>query len=66
MFNNLIVYVFDSNCVYLIITENLSNEESTWEEIMQIKAMPVPMAQKRELKAQLQVIFKIIITLLYV
>ncbi|XP_047999919.1 transmembrane channel-like protein 7 isoform X3 [Leguminivora glycinivorella] len=35
-------------------TENLSNEERTWEEIMQIKAMPVPMSQKRDLKARLQ------------
>ncbi|XP_046400120.1 transmembrane channel-like protein 7 isoform X1 [Ischnura elegans] len=35
-------------------TENLSNEERTWEEIMQIKALPVCMAQKRELKARLQ------------
>ncbi|CAG9116237.1 unnamed protein product [Plutella xylostella] len=36
------------------LSENLSNEERTWEEIMQIKAMPVPMPQKRELKARLQ------------
>ncbi|CAK1595149.1 unnamed protein product [Parnassius mnemosyne] len=36
------------------LSENLSNEERSWEEIMQIKAMPVPMAQKRELKARLQ------------
>ncbi|XP_063835266.1 transmembrane channel-like protein 7 [Ostrinia nubilalis] len=36
------------------LSENLSNEERTWEEIMQIKAMPVPMIQKRELKARLQ------------
>ncbi|KAI8433575.1 hypothetical protein MSG28_015596 [Choristoneura fumiferana] len=36
------------------LSENLSNEERTWEEIMQIKAMPVPMNQKRELKARLQ------------
>ncbi|KAL4703952.1 hypothetical protein ACJJTC_009557 [Scirpophaga incertulas] len=36
------------------LSENLSNEERTWEEIMQIKAMPVPMLQKRELKARLQ------------
>ncbi|XP_049882155.1 transmembrane channel-like protein 7 [Pectinophora gossypiella] len=36
------------------LSENLSNEERTWEEIMQIKAMPVPMTQKRELKARLQ------------
>ncbi|KOX73727.1 Transmembrane channel-like protein 7 [Melipona quadrifasciata] len=34
--------------------ENLSNEERTWEEIMQIKAMPVCMAQKIQLKNQLQ------------
>lgn len=36
------------------LSENLSNEERTWEEIMQIKAMPVPMNQKRELKTNLQ------------
>lgn len=36
------------------LSENLSNEERTWEEIMQIKAMPVPMNQKRELKDRLQ------------
>lgn len=39
------------------LSENLSNEESTWEEIMQIKAMPVCMAQKIQLKKQLQVSF---------
>lgn len=37
------------------LSENLSNEERTWEEIMQIKAMPVCMAQKIQLKNQLQV-----------
>lgn len=37
------------------LSENLSNEERTWEEIMQIKAMPVCMAQKIQLKRQLQV-----------
>ncbi|KAG8039273.1 hypothetical protein G9C98_003580 [Cotesia typhae] len=36
------------------LSENLSNEERTWEEIMQIKAMPVCMAQKIQLKRQLQ------------
>ncbi|XP_017876780.1 transmembrane channel-like protein 7 [Ceratina calcarata] len=36
------------------LSENLSNEERTWEEIMQIKAMPVCMAQKIQLKNQLQ------------
>ncbi|KAJ8876070.1 hypothetical protein PR048_023978 [Dryococelus australis] len=36
------------------LSENLSNEERTWEEIMQIKAMPVSMTQKKELKAKLQ------------
>ncbi|CAH2098911.1 unnamed protein product [Euphydryas editha] len=36
------------------LSENLSNEERTWEEIMQIKAMPVPMNQKREIKSRLQ------------
>jgi hypothetical protein len=37
------------------LSENLINEERTWEEINQIKSMLVPMAQKRQLKAQLQV-----------
>ncbi|XP_066585313.1 transmembrane channel-like protein 7 isoform X2 [Prorops nasuta] len=36
------------------LSENLSNEEHIWEEIMQIKAMPVCMAQKIQLKNQLQ------------
>ncbi|XP_058118443.1 transmembrane channel-like protein 7 [Anopheles ziemanni] len=36
------------------LSENLINEERTWEEIREIKSMPVPMAQKREMKAQLQ------------
>lgn len=39
----------------LFAVENFPNEERTWEEIMQIKAMPVNMAQKRELKAKLKV-----------
>lgn len=37
------------------LSENLSNEERTWEEIMQIKAMPISMFQKIQLKRQLQV-----------
>lgn len=37
------------------LSENLSNEERTWEEIMQIKSMPVSMTQKIQLKNQLQV-----------
>lgn len=48
-----------------IFTENLSNEERTWEEIMQIKAMPIPMYQKKEMKAKLQVIKNIFSTLLH-
>ena len=44
------------------LSENLSNEERTWEEIMQIKAMPVCMAQKIQLKNQLQVAFNMKIT----
>jgi transmembrane channel-like protein len=39
--------------------ESFPNEERTWEEIMQIKAMPVNMAQKRELKLKLKVCDKI-------
>lgn len=34
--------------------ENLTDEERIWEEIHEIKMMPIPMAQKREMKAQLQ------------
>jgi hypothetical protein len=40
------------------LSENLINESQTWEEIREIKALPVPMAQKRELKNQLQVSVK--------
>lgn len=36
------------------LSENLSNEQRTWEEIMQIKALPISMAQKKEMKAKLQ------------
>jgi hypothetical protein len=35
------------------LSENLSNEQTTWEEIMQIKSMPVPMSQKKEMKAKI-------------
>ncbi|EFA00942.1 transmembrane channel-like protein 7 [Tribolium castaneum] len=35
------------------LSENLSNEQTTWEEIMQIKGMPVPMSQKKEMKAKI-------------
>lgn len=36
------------------LAEPLSNEQSIWEEIMLIKAMPVSMAQKKDMKAKLQ------------
>ncbi|KAJ6628029.1 Transmembrane channel-like protein 7 [Pseudolycoriella hygida] len=36
------------------LSENLTDEERIWEEIHEIKSMPVPMAQKKEMKAQLQ------------
>lgn len=36
------------------LSENLSNEETTWEQIMMIKAAPVSLAQKKEMKAKLQ------------
>ncbi|XP_014259637.1 transmembrane channel-like protein 7 [Cimex lectularius] len=35
------------------LSENLANEETTWEEMMLIKAMPISMAQKKEIKAKL-------------
>lgn len=37
------------------LSQNFSNEQTTWEEIMQIKAMPIPMSQKKQLKDKLQV-----------
>lgn len=37
------------------LSENMTDEERIWEEIQEIKRMPVRMAQKKELKAQLQV-----------
>lgn len=37
------------------LSENLPNEQTTWEDIMQIKAMPVPMAQKKDMKAKILV-----------
>uniref|UniRef100_A0A1B0GI38 Uncharacterized protein n=1 Tax=Lutzomyia longipalpis TaxID=7200 RepID=A0A1B0GI38_LUTLO len=39
------------------LSENLTDEERIWEEIHEIKSMPVSMAQKKEMKAQLQVAF---------
>ncbi|XP_059608527.1 transmembrane channel-like protein 7 [Phlebotomus argentipes] len=36
------------------LSENLTDEERIWEEIHEIKAMPVTMGQKKEMKAQLQ------------
>lgn len=36
------------------LSENLTDEERIWEEIHEIKTMPVTMAQKRDMKAQLQ------------
>lgn len=36
------------------LSQNLSNEQTTWEEIMEIKAMPVSMGAKKEMKARLQ------------
>ncbi|XP_055705187.1 transmembrane channel-like protein 7 [Phlebotomus papatasi] len=36
------------------LSENLTDEERIWEEIHEIKSMPVSMAQKKEMKAQLQ------------
>ncbi|XP_050529569.1 transmembrane channel-like protein 7 [Daktulosphaira vitifoliae] len=36
------------------LSENLSNEELIWEEIMKIKTLPISMAHKKELKAKLK------------
>lgn len=35
------------------LSENISNEENIWDEIMEIKAIPVSMAQKKEMKNNL-------------
>lgn len=35
------------------LSENLSTEETTWKEIMMIKASPVSLAEKKEMKAKL-------------
>lgn len=40
------------------LSEDMNDEERIWEEIHEIKRMPVRMAQKKELKAQLQVHFR--------
>lgn len=40
--------------IIFIITENLTDEERIWEEIHEIKSMPISMAEKKEIKAQLQ------------
>lgn len=40
------------------LSEDMNDEERIWEEIHEIKRMPVRMAQKKELKAQLQVRFR--------
>lgn len=37
------------------LSEDMNDEERIWEEIQEIKLMAVGMAQKKELKAQLQV-----------
>jgi hypothetical protein len=54
--NPILRFRLKTKCFYNYFPENFPNEERTWEEIMQIKAMPVSMAQKRDLKAKLQVI----------
>lgn len=41
------------------LSQDISTEQTTWEEIMRIKAMPVPMVQKREMKAKILVGLKI-------
>nr|XP_023027754.1 transmembrane channel-like protein 7 [Leptinotarsa decemlineata] len=35
------------------LSEMRTNEETSWEEIMQIKAMPIPMSQKKEMKIRI-------------
>lgn len=37
------------------LSQDISTEQTTWEAIMRIKAMPVPMIQKKEMKAKIQV-----------
>ncbi|KAG5896068.1 hypothetical protein JTB14_006857 [Gonioctena quinquepunctata] len=35
------------------LSEMRTNEETSWEEIMQIKALPIPMSQKKEMKIRI-------------
>lgn len=37
------------------LSQDISTEQTTWEEILQIKAMPVSMAQKKDMKAKILV-----------
>lgn len=37
------------------LSEMSSNEQTAWEEIMQIKSMPISMAEKKEMKAKILV-----------
>lgn len=40
------------------LSQDLTDEERIWEEIQEIKSMPVSMTQKKDLKAKLQVFYR--------
>lgn len=37
------------------LSEMRANEQTAWEEVMQLKALPIPMCQKKEMKAKILV-----------
>lgn len=52
--NNFVFYAFTNYHNFANCSENLTDEERIWEEILEIKSMPISMAQKKEMKMQLQ------------
>lgn len=40
------------------LSEMRANEQTAWEEVMQLKALPIPMCQKKEMKAKILVSLK--------
>lgn len=37
------------------LSEMRANEQTAWEEVMQLKALPIPMCQKKEMKSKILV-----------
>lgn len=50
--------IYDNTGVLPDLTDlSIPNEQKRWEEVQKIRTLPIPMAQKRELKTQLTVRF---------